>query len=366
MNKLQKKKLARYFERHLTLLPSSYECHDPNKMAIVFYSLVGLSILDEDITKKYKDNKKWLHNLYNIIELPIGAISGFVSTSTMKFQHIPTMNLPNTLFALLTLVCLNDHDFFDKILEKESLYRFVSSCQLPNGSFSSYLDISCSGFPSLTDSSDLRYCYIAVAILYVTGCRSWDDFETHIDAEKLVEFTLSKMCIYGGFGDSDESHSGYTSCALSLLYLLGKLDSIPVNARDLTVEWLLKRQISNQGHMTSEENNKYYDTKDYGGFQGRENKLADTCYGFWCLNSLSILNEDITSLCNTLLTEEYLLNRTLKNLVGGFAKNYQEDPDIYHSFLGIACLELISGSFDGILCIPKHISYSWFPDRNQK
>lgn len=52
------KKHEKFFERHLQLLPSSHQGHDVNRMAIIFYSMVGLSIFDNDVPAKYKDRNR--------------------------------------------------------------------------------------------------------------------------------------------------------------------------------------------------------------------------------------------------------------------------------------------------------------------
>jgi len=55
--------------------------------------------------------------------------------------------------------------------------------------------------------------------------------------------------------------------------MLGALDS--ENHED-TIRWLMNRQISSA------------DENQDGGFNGRVNKLADTCYAFWAGGSLEV------------------------------------------------------------------------------
>lgn len=355
------KKHIKYIERHLAFLPSSHQEHDPNKIAIVFYSIVGLASLGEDVSKKYESSKEWLYQHYTQVQLKSGKVSGFIGSATMDVKDMPTMSLPNTLFALLIILCLKDHTFFDNHVDRESLFRFVGKCQLESvGSFVSSLDISGNGHSSPIDANDLRFCYIAVAILYILGCRSVEEFNKHIDVNKLLRYTLSQSCVNGGFGQFDEPHAGYTSCALSMLQLLGLLDKTSPDFQRKTVSWVLQRQVSAEGCMGLMKPYEYYDEKDSGGFQGRENKFADTCYAFWCLNSLQILTKDFKSLCQTDLVTDYLLKRTQNSLLGGFSKNDEDNPDIYHTCLGVAALNITEDLFDGVLCIPKDISQYWF------
>lgn len=353
-------KHIKFLRRHLSLLPASHQHYDVNKMAIIFYSVVGLSALGVDASSEYKTNLKWIHKHYIKLRSSDSSVdlSGFVGSSSMNIPNANTISLPNTLFALSTLKILKDKDFFDNILDRESVGNFVSTCQLSeNGSFVSFLETSVTS-PSPVDSSDLRFCYIAVAILHFIGCRNRSDFAEYIDVEKLIDFILTQQCDVGGFGTYGESHAGYTSCALSTLSLLGSLDRLEEDFKIRTTSWLIHRQVSNEGCMRWQQNNPCYDPADHGGFQGRENKFADTCYVFWCLSSLQILNpDDFHQISNCDLAKRYLISRTQNNVIGGFSKNDEDDPDVYHTCLGIAALKLIEGSFDGVLFIPKRMIF---------
>jgi len=58
-----------------------------------------------------------------------------------------------------------------------------------------------------------------------------------------------------------EAHGGYTFCGLAALILLGEEHKINL---DRLIEWLANRQLVEEG-----------------GFNGRINKLVDSCYNFW-------------------------------------------------------------------------------------
>ncbi|CAI4061623.1 protein geranylgeranyltransferase type I subunit CDC43 SKDI_07G1070 [Saccharomyces kudriavzevii IFO 1802] len=357
MKKVLARKHEKFFERHLQLLPSSHQGHDVNRMAIVFYSMVGLSILDVDVPAKYNYHLDWIRKHYikkTLDDKNSTVISGFVGSLVMDIPHATTVNIANTLFALLSLIMLKDYEYFESILDRESLSRFVSRCQLPTrGSFVSCLDYNTNS-ASPVDSDDLRFCYIAVAILYICGCRSTEEFDRYIDTRKLIEYIMAQRCCGGAFGAHNEPHAGYTSCALSTLALLSSLAELSDKFREDTITWLLHRQVSCHGCMQLEDDsNTTYDQSDDGGFQGRENKYADTCYAFWCLNSLQLLTKDWKLLCQTERTKNYLLDRTQNTLTGGFSKNDEDDADLYHSCLGNAALALIEGKFNGELCIPQ-------------
>lgn len=58
-----------------------------------------------------------------------------------------------------------------------------------------------------------------------------------------------------------EAHGGYTFCGLATLLILGESHKLDM---DRLIEWLCNRQLVEEG-----------------GFNGRINKLVDSCYNFW-------------------------------------------------------------------------------------
>ncbi|KAI9713005.1 MAG: hypothetical protein M1828_001479 [Chrysothrix sp. TS-e1954] len=80
------------------------------------------------------------------------------------------------------------------------------------------------------------------------------------------------------------------------------------------------------------------------GFNGRSNKVADTCYAFWVCGSLSLLGS--LRLTEPMPIRRYLLERTQHVIAGGFGKLPGDPPDIYHSYLALAALALIDGNKD--------------------
>lgn len=354
---LKPDKHVKFLKRHLSVLPSSQQGHDVNKMAIIFYSLTALSTLGVDVPTDYGYSTSWICKHYTKVQLPFHSelFSGFVGSLTTNTPTVPCISLPNTLFAMLSLKVMKCEEFFTRVIDKNSLGLFIHQLQCPDGSFASVLDIN-KAEPSPVDSKDLRFCYIATAILKLIGCQSKEEFGQFIDVDRVIDYMLSKRCDTGGFGDYGEPHAGYTSCAISAFHILGCLDRLGKDFREKTIEWLLARQVSNLGCMRLQEGrNPYYDEEEHGGFQGRENKFADTCYVFWCMNSLKLLDESsFGSVCRAGAAQQYLLSETQNTLIGGFSKNDQDDPDLYHTCLGIAALSLMQGSFDGVLCIPRN------------
>lgn len=110
----------------------------------------------------------------------------------------------------------------------------------------------------------------------------------------------------------------------------------------------------------------------WGGFHGRCNKKADTCYSFWIGGTLSILKK--LHLMDLNANRRFLLEKT-RHIIGGFMKLPEDGGkpgrlflslggfggimliliDILHSFLGLAALALMReeglNRLDPALCI---------------
>jgi hypothetical protein len=77
------------------------------------------------------------------------------------------------------------------------------------------------------------------------------------------------------------------------------------------------------------------------GFNGRPNKLVDTCYSFWVGASLTLLGH------YDLVDQDALvafLRTTESRTIGGFAKQPEAMPDPLHSYMGLAGLAFTTGS----------------------
>jgi len=98
----------------------------------------------------------------------------------------------------------------------------------------------------------------------------------NILTEELVdgtaEYLLSCQTYEGGFGGEpgNEAHGGYNFCAMASLCILQQSHRIDSDGLE---HWLLQRQM-----------------KVEGGFQGRTNKLVDSCYSFWQGAAFALMN----------------------------------------------------------------------------
>lgn len=258
---------------------------------------------------------------------------------------------------------------------------------------------------------DMRYCYLAAAIRWILRGDVGPEEESYVEdinVAALVQHIRRSQSYDGGFSESlgHESHAGYAYCAVAALALLDR----PINNDISTSPEAEKQETSSSPHYTQSKilqdgigdiprfisflasrqftylekkaeeeddddedpetanfqmvglslsDNAQEDTKHIG-FNGRCNKVADTCYTWWVLGSLSILgvlgdqqqqhapspagSPPSPSPATAVVDPEalgaartFLLEKT-QHAIGGFGKRASDPPDIYHSSLGLFAL----------------------------
>lgn len=161
--------------------------------------------------------------------------------------------------------------------------------------------------------SDLRATYCALTVASILNIL--DDELT----QGVVENIKKCQTFEGGIAPAPfcEAHGGYSYCGIATLILLNKLHEIDVKS---FVRWIVNRQ------MTVE-----------GGFNGRTNKLVDSCYSFWqgsVFNLLSMgdstLTYDKELLYDQLSLQAYILF-CCQNPNGGLFDKPGKPPDFFHT-----------------------------------
>jgi geranylgeranyl transferase type-1 subunit beta len=172
---------------------------------------------------------------------------------------------------------------------------------------------------------DMRFVYCAAAVSYMLN-----DF-SGMDVEKAAQFVASSQRYDGGIsqGGGRESHGGSTYCGVAALYLMGKLDVI---RREALIDWLAARQTT--------------------GFQGRINKVPDSCYGFWIGASLKLLGA-----WDAVVEETHLASfiRTCASDMGGFGKHADAHADVLHTYYSLCALSLC-GAEPSLAQISPHLA----------
>lgn len=338
-------KHAKYFEMCSRTLPLQAQSEDANKLSIVYFVLHGLGLLRQ--LDRIGDFAPHIEHVYSHL-IPLRDKSMQAFRPSPNFALDPSKNdydLPNlsaTFFALSILVVLKED--YSRRLDRHKIMRFVSLCQVksgPNkGSFCPILGAD--GNP--WGDTDLRICYIAALIRKLVGYDrlSAGERTNDINVQDLVSFISGKVNYNGGLASHSftESHAGLTFCGLAALKLVGYDFGQQQDWVELTKDWLVHRQVdypTSIGYDTYE----YYENEDVGGFNGRENKFADTCYAWWVVGLLKLIDEQGVLLIDTQKVADYLLSRTQHRIMGGFGKSPGAFPDPFHSFLALASIALM-------------------------
>ena len=150
--------------------------------------------------------------------------------------------------------------------------------------------------------------------------------------ENVAEWVLRCQTYEGGFGATpfNEAHGGYCFCGLASLKLLGKENLCDI---DSLTYWLVNKQM-----------------KFEGGFQGRTNKLVDSCYSFWqagmfpIIHSIlakesSYLNEKKNFLFDRNMLQAYILICCQLNC-GGLIDKPGKNRDYYHTCYALSGLSV--------------------------
>ncbi|KAK6145343.1 hypothetical protein DH2020_022163 [Rehmannia glutinosa] len=269
-----------------------------------------------------------------------------------------------TLLALLT--CETDYFQICTVLLAARVYTGTSFCSYDKGRIS-FMPIHIGG------EADLRFVFCAAAICsmlknwsgmdlekakdYIINCQSYDGgFGLSPGSESHVDYELKKYVIEGFSpvlysilifvtlmdGNCFSVAGGATYCAVASLKLMGFLEedllsrsaSCHVINVPLLLDWTLQKQAQD------------------GGFQGRANKPADTCYAFWIGGVLRILQAD--KFIDESALRGFLL--TCQSEYGGFSKFPRLLPDLYHSYYGFCAFSLLKEPGLNSLCIELGIT----------
>ncbi|KAF2757067.1 geranylgeranyl transferase type I beta subunit [Pseudovirgaria hyperparasitica] len=386
-----KSKHVLYWKRCLkTFLPQPYTSNDSNRMLLAFFIISALDLLGawNDTSAEEKEGYvQWIYNCQH----PEGGFRGFPGTdlgeqTTTENKVWDPANLPATYLAIASLLVLGDD--LTRMKRKECL-QWLNKLQRPDGSFGETLGEN----GKVEGGMDTRFGYSAAVVRWML--RGWTSGNVldvpDIRVLQLVDCIHTSQSYDGGISEAPfhESHAGLTYCAISALYYLDHLP--PKSFRGLaeperTIHWLVSRQTmtldeedefdtnndetdtpetchdahsfvklrsypSTQGELSAAGQPTSHFHTQWAGFNGRSNKIADTCYAFWAGGALAVLGK--FDLIDKSAARRYLLDKT-QHIIGGFGKLAGDPPDIFHSYMGLAFLA-INGkdglkSFSPALC----------------
>eukprot|EP01038_Epipyxis_sp_PR26KG_P005976 gene5976-8231_t len=222
-------------------LPSGFVSLEPSRSWICYWIMHALNLLDAEPTHLYHRLTHTLARFQN----KTGGFGGGIG-------HI-SQCAPN--YGAVLALCTIGTDEALSVINRAGMYNFFLSMKQSNGGFSIHRD----------GEVDTRGTYTVIAISRILNILT-DEMK-----DGVADFVLSCQSYEGGFGGEphNEAHGGYNFCAVATLHILGELHRCDTA---LLESWLLRRQMRLEG-----------------GFQGRTNKLVDSCYSFWQGAALAIL-----------------------------------------------------------------------------
>eukprot|EP00730_Choanoeca_flexa_P002544 TRINITY_DN11086_c0_g2_i4.p2 TRINITY_DN11086_c0_g2~~TRINITY_DN11086_c0_g2_i4.p2 ORF type:complete len:345 (+),score=58.81 TRINITY_DN11086_c0_g2_i4:1867-2901(+) len=300
----------KYFQRCMQMLPSFLSSLDTNRMTLVFFSLSGLDLLDK--LPEGEERQAIIDWIYSLQVLPTAdhPAGGFRGSTSFGHSFNPSCescshhheydggHLAMTYTALASLAILDAP--LDRV-DRKAVIQSLQQCA--SGSF---MSVEQGG------EEDMRFLYCACCI-----CHMLNDWSP-VDKPKAAAFVKQSIGYDGGIaqGPGLESHAGSTFCGVAALSMMGNMDEVlDTTARANLVRWLVNRQET--------------------GFNGRPNKLIDTCYSFWVGGALTLLDSYSHIDQSALLG---FLHETETAGFGGFSKHPDATPDPLHSYMGLAGL----------------------------
>ncbi|OHT06841.1 Protein farnesyltransferase subunit beta [Tritrichomonas foetus] len=257
------------------------------------------------------------------------CINGGYSGLTYDNTHLVTN------YSLIMSIGLIGTEEAFSMVDRDLIYKALLQLKCPNGSFRTTRDME----------NDIRATFVALLIADTLNILT-DELTANVP-----EYVLSCNSYDGGFGPVPgvESHGGYVHCAVGAMYLLHQLDRLNLNS---LMRWIAMRQMEYSG-----------------GFQGRTNKLVDSCYSWWIGSACRIISDHlkIPPFWNEPCLSEYTL-RSSQSADGGFRDHAPSKVDPFHTFYGLAgmcvCGETkipgvgadILPEIDTLICVPKELA----------
>ncbi|XXG93778.1 geranylgeranyl transferase type-1 subunit beta [Hypoxylon texense] len=398
----------RYWQRCFrSLLPHHYVSNDSIRLTLGFFIIAALDLLSspssysEPPSDPLKaslitpDDRKRLRAWVLSLQHPQGGFCGsphhvLPAEYATKWDAINKVesardpanaNIAATYFALLLLGILADDDgsnAFVGVHRVETL-QWLKKLQRDDGSFGEIIDED--GY--VGGGRDMRYCYLAATIRWALGGpEAGEDY----DVDALVAHIRRGQTFDGGVAESSthESHAGYAYCAVAALSLLDLANPdaatqpnhylhAGIPSVSSLIHFLACRQFDYLDPSPDEPERSsnhalpdlstlaLSDTPKTVGFNGRLNKVADTCYTWWVCGTLAMLGEG--RVVDRDPARKFMLEKT-QHLIGGFAKHPGGPPDVYHAYLGLAALATMAGEskeaglgrFDPRLCVSREAS----------
>ncbi|XP_055679895.1 protein farnesyltransferase subunit beta [Lutzomyia longipalpis] len=304
---LQRESHIANLEKCFRGLPEGYSSLDSSRPWLVYWILNSAALLNHTFTDTQKQRTV---DFLKKCQSPIGGFAG----GPGQYPHLaPTYAAVNALSIIGTPSAL-------EAINREALVRFLRAIREPNGAFRMHID----------GELDVRGAYCAIAAAKLAAIPA-EEFEAIF--EGTAEWIASCQTYEGGFGGAPdlEAHGGYSFCAAAALALLGKPQVCNLRA---LLKWTVNRQMAFEG-----------------GFQGRTNKLVDSCYSFWqgsLVVVVQTLMASVDPFAKTPTTRPMFYSEALQEYIliccqrpsGGFIDKPGKSADVYHTCYALSGLSI--------------------------
>ncbi|XP_075651887.1 protein farnesyltransferase subunit beta isoform X2 [Castanea sativa] len=238
---LQRDNHLEYLTKGLKRLDPSFCVLDANRPWLCYWILHSIALLGDYVEHEVEDN---VVDFLSRCQDPNGGYGG----GPGQLPHLAT-----TYAAVNALITVGGERSLSSI-NREKVYMFLKRMKQPSGAF------------RMHDAGeiDVRACYTAISVASILNILD-DEL-----VQNVGDYILSCQTYEGGISGEPgaEAHGGYTFCGFATMILINE-----VNRLDLAglLDWVAFRQGRE------------------GGFQGRTNKLVDSCYSFWQGGAFALL-----------------------------------------------------------------------------
>jgi len=232
---------TRYLIRGLTHLPAGYSSLDASRPWILYWILHSMELIGMFEQPLSEEDAESIISFVKRCQAPTGGFGGGPNQRA---------HLAPTYAAVMSLVILGSKKGFE-IIDRQKMYEFLMSVKVKSGFLRGGFAVTLGG------EVDTRGTYTCLAVASILNIL------TPELAEGAAEFVARNQTYEGGIGaePGNEAHGGYAYCGLAALQILKRTDAIDLES---LLRWTTQRQMSLEG-----------------GFQGRTNKLVDSCYSWW-------------------------------------------------------------------------------------
>ncbi|KAI9660824.1 MAG: CAAX farnesyltransferase (FTase) subunit beta [Trizodia sp. TS-e1964] len=320
--KLERQLHIEYLHQSLGSLPEGFVLADASRPWLIYWALLGLSLLGEDISPYCERLIATLSPMQN----PDGGFGG---------GHGQMSHCATSYASILSLIMVGGVEALE-LINRRTLWEWLGKLKQPDGGFAM----------SVGGEEDVRGAYCVMVMISLLNLpidlppaspARVEEGDTLL--ARLPEYLSSCQTFEGGISSSPgfEAHGAYAFCALACFCILGEPDVMIPKFLDLPllISWLSARQYAPEG-----------------GFAGRTNKLVDGCYSFWVGGCWPIVEaalngpqgsekEGKTPVTGSLYSRDGLIRYILsccQGQRGGLRDKPSKRADAYHSCYVLAGL----------------------------